>query len=381
MKILLIHTEYQILGGEDTVFKEESELLKLENEVITLTLKNKYGTRGAVQFLFSIWNVRVAKQVYNLASNLKPDVIHIHNWHFASGPLFIRAIKKLRIPIVMTLHNYRLICPSGTLLYNEKLFLNSLKAFFPWQAVFMKVYRNSFFQTFWLAFVVWLHKRLGTWTMVDRFIVLTKSAKILYLNSHLGIPESKLMIKPNFVRVNELAQIERSSIFLFIGRLSSEKGINVLLDAFIGSKFKLNIAGSGPMQSHIEKLIIQNRNIKYLGNLKKDEVLNAMRSATALVFPSIWYEGMPMTIIESFAVGTPVIGSNIGAMKSMITNGVNGLLFDTGSSNSLARKLEYWDSISLDQKLQYSKLAKDTYLSFYTPEIALSELTDIYNSV
>src|SRR5882757_8276534 len=153
MKVLMIHTYYLQSGGEDTIFEEEHKLMCQTEEVRVLSFRNKSGIRGLFQFALSIWNVFAAGKIKKAIKEYQPDVIHLHNFHFAIGPIAIRVAKKAAIPIVLTVHNYRLLCPSATLLHDGSLFTDSIHADFPWKAVRKKVYRNSFFQTFWLAFV------------------------------------------------------------------------------------------------------------------------------------------------------------------------------------------------------------------------------------
>jgi len=379
MKILLIHTYYTIRGGEDAVFEQEVRLLSKDNEVETLTFLNKGGIRGLILFLLSIWNIFSARKLKKKILEFQPDVIHIHNLHFAGSPLLIRTAKKLGIPVVMTLHNYRLLCPSATLLYNGKIFTESLYVNFPWKVVKNKMYRNSFFQTFWLAFVTWFHRKIGTWAKVDKFIVLTEFAKQQFINSTFGISEEKFVVKPNFIENEVLPKtIERSDEFLFVGRLSVEKGIDVLLQAFSNSEYKLVIAGEGDLLERVKIHCKKNKNIRYLGRLNHKEILGQMQKSTTLIFPSVWYEGMPMTIVESFSTGTPVICSQLGSMSEMITDEYNGLLFEAGNAEDLKKKLHEWLVKTETEKEKMRNNAYAEYQEKYTPEINKQLLENVY---
>jgi glycosyltransferase involved in cell wall biosynthesis len=177
-------------------------------------------------------------------------------------------------------------------------------------------------------------------------------------------------------------RIERqSNSFLFIGRLSEEKGIDCLLKAFEATNLKLLMGGNGPLIDNIKTICTKYQNIQYFGSLDKEQVLQYMRKCTALIFPSIWYEGMPMTIIEAFFQGLPVITSNLGAMSTMIKDGYNGLLFEAGDSADLQAKLIEWQNKPQTEKEWFSKNAYQTYLDNYTPAQNLSQLLSIYNSV
>ncbi|HEY1871281.1 MAG TPA: hypothetical protein VGG71_09495, partial [Chitinophagaceae bacterium] len=178
----------------------------------------------------------------------KPDIVQIYNWHFATGPIIIRTAKKLNTKVTINVANYRLLCPSATLIYKGKLYLNSIKKKgFPWAAVKLKVYRNSYVLTFWNAFIVFFHYKLGTWKLVDKYIVPTSGVKNIFTNHHsyIGIAADKIIVKPNFSTGSGGYSAKRGRHFLYVGRLSEEKGIQVMLDAFKDSPYELIIAGAG----------------------------------------------------------------------------------------------------------------------------------------
>lgn len=381
MKILIIHTFYAEKGGEDTVALQEQALLKSEGEVKLITFQNQSGWRGAVMFLFSIWNIYAGAKIKKEIINFKPDIVHIHNWHFASGPLIIRIAHNAKVPVVLTLHNYRLLCPSAILLHKGILFTESISTPFPWKAIFFKVYRNSFFQTFWLAFIIWFHKKVGTWGKVSRYIVLTEFSKELFVNSSFNISPQQFVVKSNFVPSSKSVAIKREQHFLYMGRLSEEKGITVLLEAFAKTGYPIRIAGEGPLKETVKKYAAKHSNIKYRNQLSRDEVFIEMKKCSALVFPSIWFEGMPMTILEAFSVGTPVISSDLGAMKSMIKHEWNGLLFKPNNPDSLCRSLHFWVNLSIEEKQQYYLNSEREYKEHYTPVVSIKQLLKIYKAV
>jgi glycosyltransferase involved in cell wall biosynthesis len=381
LKILVIHNRYQQKGGEDTTFEQETRLLRQTEEVETLVFQNLSGWRGAVQFFMSIWNFFSAYKIRRAIRRFRPDIVHVHNWHYAIGPVVVRTVHNRRIPVVLTVQNFRLLCPSAALLYNNTLFLDSITASFPWKAISKRVYRDSYIQTFWLAFIVWIHKKMGTWNMVDRYILQTALAKSVFLSSTLGVSEQKFSIKPNFIENPMLSSKSREDFFLYIGRLSEEKGIVTLLEAFRMGKHELYIGGDGPLKGSVQKASAENPRIQYLGLLEKSQVLEMMCRCSSLLFPSIWYEGMPLTLIEAFAVGTPVIASNLGAMSSMITDQRNGLHFSAGNAVELAGKLDFWTGLSKDEKILYSERAREGFENLYTPEINRKLILAIYQSV
>lgn len=368
MRILIIHNFYQQPGGEDVVFEQEKALLGKTEEVSSLTFKNQKGWRGAWQTLWSPWNIWAARRVKRAIELHRPDIIHIHNLHYAVGPIAVRVAKGMGIPVVMTLHNYRLLCPSATLFHNGEVFIASLHAGFPWEAVRKGVHSQSVLKTLWLGFTNWLHRRLGTWLMVDRYITLTDFAKQLFVDSSFGVDAEKFVTKPNFVVDVPEAPVPRGHHFLFIGRLTQEKGVHVLLDAFAGTDYQLRIAGDGTLSSQVMEVAQKSPNITYLGNLSRASINRQLAECSALLFPSIWYEGLPMTLIEAFAAGTPVITSDLGAMRSLVHDGQNGWRFTANDAVALRQKVAEWLSTDDSYKAQIGFQARNEYWQQYTAE-------------
>lgn len=380
MRILIIHNYYQDPGGEDAVFEQERALLATTETVETLTFRNQKGWRGAWQTLWSPWNTWAGRRVKQAIRAFHPDVIHIHNLHYAIGPIAIRIARRQGIPVVMTLHNYRLLCPSATLFHAGALFVDSLHAGFPWKAVRLGVHSGSVVKTFWLAFTVWLHKQLGTWQLVGRYIALTDFAKQLFVDSSFGVPAAQFAVKPNFVADADHIIAGRGQHFLFIGRLTPEKGIEVLLEAFAGTALHLRIVGDGPLRSKVMDAAQKSANITYLGTLGRSEIEAQLANCTALIFPSVWYEGMPMTLIEAFASGTPVIASDLGAMRSMIHDGQNGQLHAAGNAAALREQAERWLASEDAYRHQIGDRARETYEQQYTAQQNRTLLLHIYRS-
>jgi glycosyltransferase involved in cell wall biosynthesis len=383
MRILIVHNSYKERGGEETIVENETKLLQSSGiAVYNLFYTNKTKVYQSVfNFIQMPFNVVSYFLMLKKIKECKPDIVHIHNWHFSASPSIIRAAKMKKIPVVLSIHNFRLFCPSGILFHNRSLFLNSLKERFPFQAVREKVYRNSFIQTFWLAFSVKLHKKTGTWKSVDCYIVNTKMTRELFLNSNMQLKERQVALKPNFIFDKANGCILRKEHFLFVGRLTVEKGIYVLLEAFSKIPFQLIIIGDGPLREEVKKYAHLHDNIIYCGPLEHNAIAQKMSEASALIFPSVWYEGMPMAIIEAFCTGTPVIASKLGAMEAMIENGGNGLHFEVGNAANLKEKILYWHLLSKEEKQKYSVNARACYEKLYTPDKNLKQLLSIYQSI
>jgi glycosyltransferase involved in cell wall biosynthesis len=379
MKVLIVHAVYKFVGGEETVVSEEVKLLQSKGmDVEVIWFSNDRHT--LLKLLLLPFNIFSYFKMRKKLREFRPDIVHIHNLHFAASPSVLYAIKKEQVPVVMTLHNFRIICPSGMLYANGKLFLHSLRGNFPLKAVMDGVYKNRLV-TFWLALSMQLHKWMQTWKIVNRFIVLTEHAKGILLSSPLRVAARQVVVKPNFSSYSNTAVSEKQSYFLYVGRLSEEKGIQVLLKAFSLVNFPLKIAGDGPLKKEVLDAAAAHPNIEFLGKRNKEEIAGLMSNCSALVFTSIWYEGMPLTIIESFASGAPVIASRLGAMESMITHGYNGLHFEVGNPLALSAALARWMQFSEQEKNEYRRKARLTYTQVYTPEENAVRLLSIYRSV
>lgn len=383
MKILLIHTYYRDKGGEDAVIGTEMSLLKSAGwEVSLLAFQNPKSRIGAIIALFfSPFNpfsfIKIGKKIHEF----KPDVVHIHNWHFAASPSIVTACHRLKVPVVMCLHNFRLICPSAILFHDDKIFLESLNQKFPWKAVRLGVYRGSIAQTFLLAFTIYLHKHLKTWKRVNKYLVFSEFMKTTFLKSTFGVPAHQFMVKANSIQdLSFDVEQKRQSHFLFIGRLVEEKGIEVVLAAFANTPYQLVIYGYGPLEQKVKTFAEKHPNIQFKGALAAALVPDEMRKCSALIFPSTWFEGMPITLLEAFSTGTPVIASNLGAMSTMVEDQVNGLHFEAGNSSDLAQKIAYWYDLSDDSKTQYSLKSREVYEKKYTPEVNLKMLESLYLS-
>lgn len=384
MRILLIHSYYRQKGGEDVVFEQDLELIKKFEEVRALSFNNRAGMHGGIQFFLSIWNSRITRKLIKEIKEFKPDLVHIYNWHYATGPNIIRTASRLGCKVVLSVGNYRLLCPSGTLSHNGKLFLDSIsKPYFPWKAVFMRVYRESYLQTFWLSFIVWFHKKIGTWDRIDRFIVPSRVVKELYTKTrnYINLPAEKFVVKPNFSMPYEKNSPTRNNHFLYVGRLSEEKGITNLLDAFSESPYEVMIAGTGPLWKTVSEVSKRFPNIRYVGVLDKESVLNALSICTALVVPSICYETFGMVVTEGLSCGCPIIASDIGSPSEIVQEGVTGFLFKAGDKQSLCNALDRWQKLSEHEKKDIQENCRSNYQNMYSPEKNWDQLLSIYESV
>ena len=383
MRILLIHNKYKQAGGENVVFETEGELLSSHGHFVERLVFDNSTIRTFMDKILAGWKV-----IYNPATvralghkiaHFNPDIIHVHNFVPLVSPSVFFVAKQFNIPTILTLHNYRLICPSATLVYRGAIYERSIHSVFPLDAIMKGVYRNSRLQTAAMVIMVSLHNLMGTWrNKVDYYIALSKFAKDKFKTSALAIPEERLVVKPNYVPDFGMGDSRRSNEFLFIGRLVEEKGIEVLLRATKILPFNLTIIGDGPLRNLVADAARANANIHYLGFQDKTSVAKHLKKCKALIFPSIWYEGLPLAILEAFSTGTLVIASKLGAMAEIIQDGINGLLFDAGDEVVLANKI-----VEVGAEPERARLlaqnARLSYLQHYTPEKNYRLMMDIYH--
>lgn len=380
MKILFIHTYYKNRGGEDVVVENEMTLLKDAGcSIYFLSFSNSRFT--LLKFLLAPFNIFSFVRTWLCIQKFKPDVIHLHNWSFAASPSVIWAASYCKVPVVHTLHNFRIVCPSATLSFNGVPYFDSIKRKFPWQSIFRKVYKKSLLSTFWQTIISRFNFLIGTWNRVALYIVLTNEQKKIIAESYLNLDPHKIGIKPNFCEVTIKRDTCRDDHFLFVGRLSEEKGVRGLLKCFEQNSFHLKIIGDGPLRMKVQEASDRCANISYLGFKTRDEVVSQMRNCTALIFPSVCMETFGMSIIEAFSVSTPVIASAIGSPIDLIDNNKNGLLFIAGDVNDLNNKVKLWSSLSKESKEQFFIKAKESYLNTYTPEKNLQQVLSIYQSI
>jgi glycosyltransferase involved in cell wall biosynthesis len=382
MKILLVHNLYKQAGGEDSVFRAERDLLRSQGHMVEELLYDNSVIKSFQDKwrfgLKAIYNPDSARDITIKIKQFQPDVIHVHNFLPLVSPSIFFVAKRKKVPVVLTLHNYRLICPSATLFFDGQIYEKSIQAFFPIDAIWKGVYRNSRIQTAAVAFMTAIHSLLGTWrNKIDCYILLTQFARDKIQNSSLSLPKEKVIVKSNFTADFGEGNTKRQSYFLFVGRLTEEKGIRTLLYAVNLRNFKLVIIGDGPLRGLVENACTLNSNIFYAGFQSKSKVINYLKECKALVFPSIWYEGFPVTILEAFSTGTPVIASNIGSMQEIVQHEVNGLHFTPGDEQDLILKMnKVLKNDDLHKRL--SRNARLSYINYYTPEKNYEQLMRIY---
>jgi glycosyltransferase involved in cell wall biosynthesis len=382
VRILKLHTYYQQPGGEDASFGAEVALLRDKGHtVVPLTFHNKQLEdvpllwRAAV----TLWNREAYARVREAIRLHRPDILHVHNTFPLASPAVIHAAKAERVPVVMTLHNYRLLCVNALFFRRGRVCEDCLGRI-PWRGVLHGCYRDSRPASAVVAAMLTLHRALGTWNMVDRFIALTEFARQKFIEG--GFPPEKISVKPNFVHPDPGPGEGRGGYALFVGRLSPEKGLGTLLMAWerLGGKVPLKIAGDGPLAPEVQEAEKRIPGVEWLGRKAPEEVYALMGEAAFLVFPSEWYETFGRVAIEAFAKGTPVLAAHIGAVGEVTEDGRTGLHFRPRDPEDLAAKVE-WLLAHPNELARMRKEARAEYEAKYTAEENYRQLMAIYQAV
>jgi glycosyltransferase involved in cell wall biosynthesis len=349
LKVLLIHNFYQLRGGECAVFESEQRMLRAAgHEVLLYTRHSDEISQGGTAANISlpvrtIWNPESHRALKRLVARESPDVAHFTNTFPLVSPSAYYACRGARVPIVQSLHNYRWLCPAATF-FRDGQICEECVEHSVLRSVRYGCYRNSRPASAVVASLIGVHRRRSLFELVDRFIVLTRFAREKFAAA--GMPEGRIAVKPNSADAGSATPtpLADRQYALYSGRLSAEKGLHTLLDAWklLPGTIPLRIAGDGPLRSEIERRIDSESiaNIRLVGRLPHEDLLETLRHARALVFPSLWYEGMPMAIVEAFSNGIPPIASRLGGMAEMIDEGENGMLFRAGDPADLASKVQ-----------------------------------------
>ena len=386
MKILLVHNHYlQTGGGEDVVFAKERQLLERAGHHVLVYRRSNdemdsyVGLNRLVLLQKAVWNTDTRNTFAELLRREKPNVVHVHNTWMMISPSIYSACREAGVPVVQTLHNYRLLCTAGVFFRDGKICEECLDHSL-WRGVQHGCYRGSRVQTAGKALMLAVHRARQTWDReVTSFIVLTEFARKKFLQG--GLPARKVFIKPNFVDPDPGLRVGDGNYAIFVGRLAPEKRVSTILSSWIRlrSRVPLVIVGGGPQSDELEeKAIRENLNtVAFKGKLPHDQTMAAIKGARFLIFSSEWYETFGLTMIEAFACGVPVICSKMGAMEEIVDDGRTGLHFTPGDSQDLAEKVE-WAWNHPERMRQMGEEARQEYENKYTAEKNYPLLMQIY---
>ena len=382
MKIVLCHNFYQQPGGEDRVLQDESDLLTANGHEVVHFTKHSSDIEQMSKLAVArraIWNRAAAAELRELVRRERADIVHFHNTVPLISPAAYYAAREAGAGVVQTLHNYRLICPKATFFRDGGVCESCLGKLFPWPAIQHGCYRDSRAGSAVMATMLTTHRLLKTYKKaVDCYIALSEFSRKKYIES--GLPEDKIALKPNFVSPDPGEGDGLGAYAMYLGRLSPEKGVEMLLEAWKDLDVPLKLVGNGPLGPAVEQEAAQNPNIQWLAGQSDQQVRDIMGDATLFVLPSVNFEGFPKTIVEAFSLGTPVVASRLGAMAELIDDGRTGKHFKPGDPEDLAREVQLlWANQARLREMRSE--ARAEYEDKYTAESNYRTLFKIYERV
>jgi glycosyltransferase involved in cell wall biosynthesis len=387
MKIVVIHNAYQRPGGEDVVVAAETTLLRERGHQVVTYFRSNHELDGLSkprQLLLVkdiIHSDHSKRDVRKLLEREEPDLVHVHNTFMMISPSLYEACSDLGFPVVQTLHNFRLLCPGWTLARKGQVCEECIDRGL-WRSVLHGCYRDSHLMSAAVALMLQVHRFRGTWDdRVDSYITLSDFARRKFIQG--GLPAAKIRVKPNFVAPDPGEREKPGDYALFVGRLSHEKGISTLLAAWekLHSTIPLILVGDGPLRESLQAEAAARNliNVSFRGWLPAQETRAAMKNAAFTITPSTCYEGFGMSIVESFACGTPVLCSALGGMQEIVDHHRTGLHFAPGNADELAARVE-WAWAHPSRLASMGKEARLQYETSYTAEKNYNELMQIYQS-
>jgi glycosyltransferase involved in cell wall biosynthesis len=382
MHILQVHNSYRQRGGEDTVVAADARLLRSAGHGVTqYIVPNPVSSiETGMRLGFSLWNPVAGRRLRKQLQVAKPDMVHIHNTWFSITPSAAYESGRARVPVVMTLHNYRLTCANGQF-FRAGSQCTACLGGSALNGLVHRCYQDSFAASAFAAANTGIHRQLGTWQRnVDLFLCLTEFAKARFIEA--GIPEEKVRVRHNCVEDPDERAVPASNShqFAYIGRLAGEKGVRGLLEAWrlaCMDECELLVVGDGPEREALEAMRVPG--VRFTGSMEHRTVLETLCSIRSLVFPSLWFEGEPMIVIEALAAGTPVLASDVGGIPELLGHGSAGWLTKAGDVDAWAMSMQdLRDDADIDSK---SRAARDMYLKRHTPEEGLQSLVGNYESL
>jgi len=390
LKVISVHNRYVQAGGEDQVFESEARLLRECGHEVTQVEEQTIHPDGLVKKLGvamdCTWSRRWYEKFRQKLKELRPDIVHVHNFFPLISPSIYYACRREGVPVVQTLHNYRLLCSNAEFYRDGKVCEECLHHGLL-RGVKYGCYQGSRLGTAALSSMVGVHRRLHTWsTKVDCYIALTEFARQKMIEG--GLPAERIGVKPNFVLPDPGSkwtnaasnEAEEGGYVLFVGRLVQAKGVLSLLGAWENiPHIPLKIAGDGPCREQVESILKEGKvpSVSYAGRLSRPDTLAAMKGARFLIFPSEWYEGFPVTIAEAFACGIPVVCSRLGSMAEIVADGETGLHFEAGNTAELAEKVR-WGWEHLGEMNAMGRRARQEFERKYTAARNIEMLESVY---
>jgi glycosyltransferase involved in cell wall biosynthesis len=382
MRVLMVHCRYQIRGGEDECHEAEQRLLREAGVEVDSYDDDNHRVdelgrwRTAVE---TVWSSGSYRAIRERLQAKRYDLVHIHNFFPLISPAVYYAAQGEGCAVVQTLHNYRLMCPSGIFYRDGHICEDCLGRSVAWPGVLHGCYRGSHTGTAAVAAMLTTHRLLGTWqSKVNVYVALTEWGRQKYIEG--GLPAERIAVKPNFVGQEPGPGDGRGGFALFAARLNPEKGVDALLEAWrrLGRRIPLKIIGDGPLTGQVKQAAQEIEGVEYLGRRPLAEFYDLLGQASFFVFTSTWYEGFPRVISECYARAVPLVASRIGPIADVVLDGRTGLQFRPGDVDDLVAKVG-WLLDHPDELARMRQEARAEFEAKYTAEVSRRQLLAIYD--
>lgn len=382
--ILMVHNYYQERGGEDLSFEAERRALEHAGVTVHTYIDTNYrvdSMGGLKAGLRCIWSGEANADIRKIIRETRPQIMHVQNSFPLMSPSIYHAARAEGVPVVQSIRNYRLLCPSAIFYRDDHVCEDCMGRRFAWPGVLHGCYRGSRSGTAAIAAMQTVHGVLGSWTRkVDHFISLSAFGRQKLIEG--GLPADRISVKPNFVFPDPGISDQPRDFILFVGRLSEEKGIETMIHAWerIHQDVPLVVAGRGPLSDIVEDASKRLDGVTWVGAQTIDNIYSLMGKAAAVLFPSEWYETFGRVVIEAYSRATPVIASNLGAISELVVDGETGLLFEPGDSDSLASAASRMWTNGTEAR-QMGKRGRQLFDEHYTVNQHLASIDRIYRQV
>ncbi len=403
MRILLINNHHFIKGGADRVYFNTIKLLEENNHSVanfsTLNSLNveslytryfipldNYRHNGIIYKIKGVKNYLYNTTSYNnlkrLIEDFRPDIAHIHLFYGGLTASILKVLKEYNIPIIQTVHDYRILCPANAFLDGKNQICEKCKNKFFLQCSINKCLEQNIFYSSILTIEAYTRKYLlDPIEYIDHFIFVSKFSRAKHIEFDIRFSDKSSHLY-NFTLIPDTYSTESSkSYLLYFGRLSVEKGLITLLEAMKRLDIKLKIAGTGPLQNKVEKYVSNSQNVEYLFNKSGQELEDLIANASFIIVPSEWYENNPMTILEAYANGKPVVGAAIGGIPEIILNNQTGFMFESRNIFDLINTLERAMSLSNSEYISYSNSARKFATDNFSPNQHYQQLLRVYTNI
>jgi glycosyltransferase involved in cell wall biosynthesis len=373
MRISVLHSRYLSgpASGENRVVEDEARLLREAGHRVSVwspsveKLKNRPLRVGAR----ALWSREADSELVKMLERDRAEIVHCHNLFPMLSPSVLRT-GSLEAAVVMTLHNYRLLCLPATFLRNGQI-CEACLGKLPWRGVLYRCYRDSMLASGSIAASLYLHRGLRTFEHVKLFLAVSEFLRTKHIAA--GFSPERILAKPNFAWPTRRRE-GAGQFFLYLGRLSPEKGLHILMKAWPGKAGRLMVVGDGPELARLRELAPPT--VEFRGLLGPRGAVDVLSQARALVLPSLSFEGSPRTVPEAYAAGVPVLASRIGALPELVDHEVNGLLVPPGDIPSWTDAIE---RLSDDREVErMGDSAWRTWREQYSPERGLAALEAAY---